>query len=157
MRRTITSQGDMRSLTELKSAPKELYQVQPLAASRSRTSDMRSWARLETALQWSPMPKHIGDHESPRQDLKLPNCGHQCPYTLATHGCPEEHPSPPGQYPRQGHSCPKQDSRLYQDNTGPEGFCSERQQSPQPRPPTSSMISRPRQDDIAQPVPYRGQ
>ena len=30
---------------------KELYQAQPLAASRSRTSDMRSWTRLETVLQ----------------------------------------------------------------------------------------------------------
>ena len=77
---------------------KELYQAQPLAASRSRTSDMRSWTRLETVLQWSPMSKHSGDHESPRQDLKLPNCGHQCPYTLATHGCPEN-------------------NRPYQDNT----------------------------------------
>ena len=79
-------------------APKELCQVQPLAASRSRTSDMRSLARLETALQWSLMSKHIGDLESPRQDWKLPDSGHQCPYTLATHGCPEN-------------------NRPYQDNT----------------------------------------
>ena len=133
---------------------KELYQAHPLAAGRSRTSDMRSWARLETALQWSPMPKHIGDHGSPRQDLKLPNSGHQCPYTLATHGCPEKQPSLPEQYPQQAHLCPKQDSRLSQANTGPEGLCSTKQQSPQPRPAASNTISRPRQDDIAQPVTY---
>ena len=102
-------------------------------------------------------PNTLAPPEGHGQTLELPNSGHQCPNTLATHGCPEEQPSPPGQYPRQGHSCPKQDSRLHQDNTGPEGLCSERQQSPQPRLPTSSMISRPRQDDIALPVPYRGQ